>query len=257
MINIQDHTGKFISIPSPPQRIVSLVPSQTELLYDLGLEERVVGITKFCVHPQKWFESKKRVGGTKNLNNEIIKSLQPDLIIANKEENVKTQINVIEAYCPVFTTHVFDLHSALKMIYDVGIMTQTNEAADTLSATILEKFNTLSFGNSLRALYLIWRQPYMAAGGGTFISEMMKYAGLVNCMAHKDRYPEVSVQDIIDLNPDIILLSSEPYPFTETHIDEICSFMPTARTVLVNGEYFSWYGSRLLQSPSYFKSIFI
>jgi ABC-type Fe3+-hydroxamate transport system substrate-binding protein len=257
MINIKDHTGKIISIPSPPQRIVSLVPSQTELLYDLGLEERVVGITKFCVHPKKWFEAKKRVGGTKNLNNEIIKSLQPDLIIANKEENVKTQIASVEAYCPVFTTHVFDLQSAIKMIHDVGIITQTHETAEALSATILEKFITLSFGHSSRALYLIWRKPYMAAGRDTFISEMMKYAGFVNCMAQKDRYPEVSVQDIIDLNPDIILLSSEPYPFTEIHIDEIRSILPTARIILVNGEYFSWYGSRLLQSPSYFKSIFM
>ena len=255
MINIQDHTGKLIYLPSPPQRIISLVPSQTELLYDLALNERVVGVTKFCVHPQQWFNTKKRIGGTKKINIDIAKSLDPDLIIANKEENTKEQIELLEKLCPVFTTNVFDLSSAMRMIQDIGIITQTNKAAGILSASINEKFNALSIDQSLRALYLIWKNPYMAAGGDTFISDMMKYAGLVNCIASKQRYPEFSVQEIIDLNPDIILLSSEPYPFTEIHINEIRSFLPTACIILVNGEYFSWYGSRLRFTPSYLKEL--
>jgi ABC-type Fe3+-hydroxamate transport system substrate-binding protein len=257
MITIQDHTGKFLSIRSPSRRIISLVPSQTELLYDLGLNERVVGITKFCVHPKIWFETKKRVGGTKNINIELVKTLQPDLIIANKEENTKEQIELLEEFYPVFTTNVFDLSSAVRMIHDIGVITQTDEKAKSISESILNKFSALSFDYSLSALYLIWRKPYMAAGGDTFINEMMKYAGFVNCIASKQRYPEVSVQDIKDLNPDIVLLSSEPYPFSNTHIKELKSILPNTRIVLVNGEYFSWYGSRLLNSPSYFNKTII
>lgn len=252
MINIHDHTGKFISIISSPKRIISLVPSQTELLYDLGLDESVVGITKFCVHPRKWFETKKRVGGTKNINIDIIKSLQPDLIIANKEENVREQIELLEEYCPVFTTNVSDLSSALKMIKDIGTITQTNEIADVISVTILEKFNALSLNRSLRALYLIWKNPYMAAGGNTFINDMMHHAGLLNVLSDLERYPQLSERDIIDLKPDIILLSSEPYPFKTKHIVELEQIYPNAHIILLDGEMFSWYGSRMLYSGDYF-----
>ncbi len=111
-----DQTGREVSIPSHPQRIISLVPSQTELLFDLGLEEQVAGITKFCVHPEKWFRSKTRIGGTKNIKSALIHQLQPDLIIANKEENVKEQVEELAAHYPVWVSDIHDLQSALDMI---------------------------------------------------------------------------------------------------------------------------------------------
>src|ERR1700741_3198050 len=104
-----DQTGRKISIPQIPQRIISLVPSQTELLFDLGLDKEVVGITKFCVHPPEWFQTKTRVGGTKQLKIDLIKQLQPDLIIANKEENVKEQIEELEKHFPVWISDVNNL----------------------------------------------------------------------------------------------------------------------------------------------------
>lgn len=254
-----DQMSRQVEIPFPPQRIVSLVPSQTELLFDLGLGERVVGITKFCVHPQTWFRSKTRVGGTKQLRMETVAALRPDLIIGNKEENERLQIEQLAAHYPVWMSDVRDLGSALQMIRELGRMTGKATEAISIAENIQSGFDDLAVAVAqqprLRAAYFIWREPWMAAGSDTFIDEMLRWAGFENAFAHLPRYPELSLEQLAAAEPDCVLLSSEPYPFREKHLLEISRLCSKAAIRLVDGELFSWYGSRLAQSPAYLAAL--
>lgn len=248
-----DQLGRTVPIPSKPERIVSLVPSQTELLFDLGLGECVVGITKFCVHPKDWFRNKIRVGGTKQLHFDIIESLNPDLVIANKEENNQEDIERLEKNFPVWVSDVNDLDSALEMITQIGNITNTN------SANLVEKIQTgfaalKPIHPPKTVLYLIWEKPYMAVGSDTFISAMLARCGFEN-IVHDNRYPELTEMEIVNLNPDVVFLSSEPFPFGPTHIKDIEGLLPNATIKLIDGEMFSWYGSRLKLAPSYFSGL--
>lgn len=237
------------------QRIVSLVPSQTELLYDLGLNDEVVGITKFCVHPGKWFRTKTRIGGTKNIHIDKIQSLQPDLVIANKEENIKEQVEALQQFAKVYVSDVNNLSEALQMIREIGELVNKKEQANYLSKSIEKKFSQLKNIQVQKktAAYFIWKDPYMVAGGETFINDMMQYAGLENIFQDLPRYPETTVDDLKQMNCDYVLLSSEPYPFKQKHIDELQPLLPATKIILVDGEMFSWYGSRLLLSADYFR----
>ncbi len=232
-------------------RIVSTVPSQTELLYDLGLEEAVVGITKFCVHPQRWYKTKTRIGGTKTLDLEKIKGLQPDLIIANKEENVKEQILALQKVCEVYVSDIKTPEDNLQLIKELGEKTGTNLSALRLAAQLQSALNSLSKAQQLSAVYLIWRDPYMTVGQDTYIHSMMQKCGLQNCFETKSRYPETTIQHLKELHPDLILLSSEPYPFKEKHIEELREHLPESKFFLVDGEAFSWYGTRLIKTVAY------
>ena len=239
---------------SSPKRIISLVPSQTELLADLGLDEAVIGITKFCIHPEKWFKTKTRIGGTKQLNLQLIRQLEPDLILANKEENLREQILELEMDFPVWVTDVNDIPSSYEMIHMTGELTGKKEAALSIIEKIQQSFNTLpAISKPLNAAYLIWREPYMIAGGDTFISAMMEKAGFRNLFADKNRYPQISIDELA--SAEVILLSSEPYPFKEKHVEELQRFVPSVPIMLVDGEMFSWYGSRMLLAAEYFKSL--
>ena len=240
----------------PPQKIISLVPSQTELLSYFDLDKEVIGITKFCVHPKQWFTAKTKVGGTKSLNIELIKKLQPDLIIANKEENVKEQIEELANKFNVWVTDVNNLEDALLMIEDIGHITHKSNEAGILITRIKTNFSQLPISNEqLSTCYLIWRNPYMTIGGDTFINNMMKHCGLQNIFENETRYPEVTIEQLSTDNCHLILLSSEPYPFKQKHIDELQQQLPDKKIFLANGEMFSWYGSRLLEVPSYFKKL--
>jgi ABC-type Fe3+-hydroxamate transport system substrate-binding protein len=251
-----DQTRRNVFIADQPRRIVSLVPSQTELLFDLGLSEELVGITKFCIHPDKWFRSKTRVGGTKNLHLDVIRRLQPDLIIANKEENVKEQVEELAKEFPVWVSDVYDLLTALEMIEAVGSIVGKQEKALEMKSQIAQSFQELiPLKPSLPAAYLIWREPYMTVGGDTFIHDMMQHAGFQNVFASSTRYPEVTIEELQQSRCQVVLLSSEPYPFRQKHVDELQTQLPDAKVVLVDGELFSWYGSRLLKAPSYFQSL--
>jgi ABC-type Fe3+-hydroxamate transport system substrate-binding protein len=255
--------NKLVNFQLQPKRIVSLVPSQTELLYDLGLDAEVVGITKFCIHPNEWFRSKTRIGGTKNINIEKIKSLNPDLILANKEENVKEQIEALENIAPVWVTDVNNLDDALEMIEMIGTLTSKKLKAESLMQEIKLRFHQLqtclpdrqAINYQLNTCYLIWKDPYITVGGDTFINDMLNRCGLKNIFEATNRYPETSIQKLASMNCDVVLLSSEPYPFKEKHIEEIKSQLPNTKIVLVDGEMFSWYGSRLLHAPPYFNSL--
>jgi ABC-type Fe3+-hydroxamate transport system substrate-binding protein len=284
-----DQLNRKLEFSSVPKRIISLVPSQTELLYDLGLRDEVVGITKFCVHPEEWFRSKPRVGGTKKYDFDKIRALQPDLIIGNKEENEKDQIEELMKEHNVWMSDIYTLKDALAMIAALGALLGRNEAATNLKLEIEATFHQfekefnpsqilrqaqndqtqrsgldLNFADSvlrspasvLRGAYFIWKKPYMVAGHNTFINEMLKLCGLENVFTGKaSRYPEVSVEEILSAKPDVILLSSEPYPFKEQHIKEFRELLPDARIIVVDGEIFSWYGSRLLKASDYFRQL--
>ncbi len=256
MLSFADQTNRVVHLPSLPERIVSLVPSQTELLFDLGLDEEVTGITRFCIHPAKWYATKPRVGGTKDLKLSHIDNLNPDLIIANKEENTKTQIEALALRYPVWISDVSNLTSAYSMIKTLGIITGKAARAAGMIETIKNQFQQLSAPvKTKRTVYLIWQNPLMTVGGDTFIHSMLCVAGFDNLFAAKDRYPEVTPEELKLLQPEVILLSSEPFPFREKHIAYFRAIVPNAAIYLVNGEYFSWYGSRLQYTPAYFTAL--
>jgi len=256
MPQFTDQLNRTIELHHAPKKIISLVPSQTELLHHLGLEEEVIGITKFCVHPTEWFRMKQRIGGTKNLAIKKIKELQPDLIIANKEENVQSQVEELAALYPVWVSDVNNLADALQMIEGIGTITNKETEARQLSTAIQSLFTQVqSPGSKLRTTYLIWKDPYMTVGGDTFIHHLLKRAGFENIFATHQRYPVISIDDLQKTNCELLLLSSEPYPFKQKHIDELQALLPTTKILLVDGEMFSWYGSRLLKSPAYFNSL--
>jgi ABC-type Fe3+-hydroxamate transport system substrate-binding protein len=252
-----DQMQRTVAMPAwPPRRIVSLVPSQTEYLADLGLDEEVVGITKFCLHPRNWFEQKTRIGGTKTLNIPKIVALKPDLIIGNKEENDATQIRLLEEDFPVWMSDIYTLKDALDMMVDLGAVCDRAHAANDIRNKVEKAFSQLSVpAKPKRAAYLIWRKPYMAAASQTFIDQMMVKAGFENVFGHLSRYPEVSEQMLVEAHPEVLLLSSEPYPFKDKHLAELKSVCPNTEVILVDGELFSWYGSRLLGSPAYFDQL--
>lgn len=252
-----DQLHRTLEVPDLPQRIISLVPSQTELLYDLGLGERVVGITKFCIHPESWFKSKHRVGGTKKVDLDKVRALKPDLIIGNKEENERKDIEALAREFPVWMSDIRDLDAALDMIGRVGGLTGTAARSKSLAADILHGFERLRPREEPRTVaYFIWREPYMVAGHGTFINDMLHRMGLVNVFDEGDaRYPTITEQELAEADPEVILLSSEPYPFKEKHIQELNMICPGTPVHIVDGELFSWYGSRLLRSPGYFSGL--
>lgn len=257
---VKDQMNRVVEIVNYPNRIVSLVPSITELLVYLGLEEKMVGITKFCVHPEHLLKTKTTIGGTKQINVEKIRKLEPDLIIGNKEENVKEQIEVLEKEFPVWMSDVNTYDDALKMIEKIGEITNTKNKAELLKNDITNKFDALQSSHTLlknkRVLYLIWYNPLIAVANDTFIHSMLEKSGMKNVLENKSRYIEVSVEDIQKLKPEYILLSSEPFPFKEKHKKELENNLnDEIKFLFVDGEMFSWYGVRMLYLPDYLKQI--
>lgn len=251
-----DQLGSVVQIEHYPKRIISLVPSQTELLFDLGLEDRVVGITKFCVHPDNWFRSKERIGGTKQVNYDKIQELAPDLIIANKEENTQEIVDKLSMNWPVWVSDIKDLDGALQMIHSIGKLTDRESEAQRLISQIQVGFDslktTVKTDQKRRTVhYYIWNDPDMLAGEDTFIGQMIEAAGFKNGV-NKKRYP---VYESEMGTADLVFLSSEPFPFKEVHIEKFQQRYPKARIVKVDGELCSWYGSRLKYAPDYFKKL--
>lgn len=250
-----DQAGRNIKhLPEMAQRIVSLVPSQTELLFSMGLENRVVGRTKFCIHPKGQVKKATVIGGTKNPNFEKIALLKPDLIFANKEENRREDIEQLEEIAPVWVSDVYNLSSALDMIRSFGEVLHATDKAIEIMNGIQKAFDEINIPYRGKAVYLIWQDPIMAAGSDTFITDVMRYAGFENIIEQL-RYPSISLKDLKKLSPDYLLLSSEPYPFNTKHVDFYKKELPESEILLVDGECFSWYGSRLLLSPLYFNKM--
>ena len=250
-----DQMNRTVQVPFPPKRIVSLVPSQTELLYDLGLEDEVVGITKFCVHPESWYRNKPRVGGTKQYKTDKIAELQPDLIIGNKEEGHEERIKKLMDKYPVWMSDIATLEDVLDMIRRVGELVDRPDQSEMIAEDINTKFWAVPSLNGLSVAYFIWREPYMVAASNTFIDHLLNRLGLRNVYGQQQRYPETTLEELTDHQPDLVFLSSEPYPFKNKHFEEFQQACPNTNVMLVDGEFFSWYGSRLLKSVPYFQEL--
>lgn len=253
-MEIQDQLGRTIELKNTPKRIISLVPSQTELLVDLGLQDSIVGITHYCVHPAALKELKTSVGGTKKVNFRKVRELEPDMILCNKEENTREMVDELEKIAPVHVSDVANLEDAYHLMLDYGRIFNCSQLASTMVSSIKQKSESLeklvANSSKKRVAYFIWNKPLMVAGTGTFIDEMLKLNGFQNVFSEV-RYPETSIAELKDKNIDVCLLSSEPFPFSEEHK---ALFKDVAREIkIVDGEYFSWYGSRLLEAMDYFK----
>ncbi len=253
-MEIRDHLDRNLQLNDIPRRIVSLVPSQTELLVDLGLEKYIMGITHFCIHPAFLKQIKTRVGGTKKVNLRKIKELEPDIILCNKEENTKEMVEALEKIAPVHISDISDLEDAYKLMADYGKILNCDELATTMINSIQKKADILQklakTSRRRKVAYFIWNEPLMVVGNGTFINAMLELNNFENVFS-QERYPTTSFSELKDKQIDLCMLSSEPFPFKDEHKQR---FIECSKSVkIVNGEYFSWYGSRLMEAMDYFK----
>lgn len=256
MIRVTDQIGCHIELPNPAKRIISCVPSLTELLFDLSLQNEVVGRTKFCIHPSEKVKFVEKCGGTKNLQIEKIINLQPDLIICAKEENEREQIESLKNHFQVYTTDIKNIPDNIEAVLHIGLLTGKTNESQELMHSIKANFLDVPKPNPTKTcVYLIWHKPIMTVGGDSFINEMLRYAGFRNLMDNQKRYPTISEKELLKLNPQYVLLSSEPFPFKEKHLKWYSDLLPQSKVLLVDGELFSWYGSRLLKTAEYFKAL--
>jgi iron complex transport system substrate-binding protein len=258
MKTLIDQIGTSHTFESSPKRIISLVPSQTELLYDLGLEDNIVGITKFCVHPYHFKSTKKIVGGTKKVHYGRIRLLEPDIVICNKEENTQEIVEELRKICTVWVTNIATIEDNFQMITDFGQLfdrrTEARKWNDKLAFALSDFKNFIAAIPVKKVAYFIWKKPYMVAGSGTFIDELLKLNHFQNHFTLKERYPEIELDKMEEEgNLDLVLLSSEPFPFKAEDGYEIASYTRNGKAILVDGEMFSWHGSRLLKAFYYFK----
>ncbi|WP_317896583.1 ABC transporter substrate-binding protein [Aurantibacillus circumpalustris] len=256
MLNYKDQLGNVIQLAKKPLRIISVVPSQSEFLWDIGLRDELVGITKFCIHPKEMRVSKARVGGTKKLNLKKIRELKPDLIIGNKEENDQFQIEELQKEFPVWMSDIYTFQDAFKMMEGLGIL--LNKEPETMQVVNELKMSFLRIQAILKTqkvAYFIWNKPYMFAAKNTFIDHVLNYLGLENALSYYERYPELDETALKRINPDLCFLSSEPFRFKEIHVDELKKLLPNSKILIVDGEMFSWYGTRLLFLEKYVQDL--
>ncbi|MEP3837082.1 MAG: helical backbone metal receptor [Algibacter sp.] len=256
----KDQLNRTIHLKDIPKRIISLVPSQTELLCDLGLESYLVGVTKFCVHPQHVKINVTVVGGTKQIQLEKIIALQPDIILCNKEENTKEIVEACQLICAVHVSDIFNIDDSVALIQQYGsIFNKEQEALKISNKIKSEMVDFKVFIQNkpvLKVVYFIWKNPWMVAASNTFIDYLLQLNQFENVFASKMRYPEIDILDFAtNENIELVLLSSEPFPFKETHQKALQENYPNAKIILVDGEMFSWYGSRLTKAFTYFKSL--
>jgi len=237
---------------------VSLVPSTTETLAELGVREQVVGRTRYCVHPQPWVDEVPTVGGTKDPDLARIEELSPDLIVANREENKPAHFDALDGIAPLWVAYPRDVSGSLADVLELGALVGVPRIGRDLVARIAEARADLAVTVDGRApfryAYLIWRDPWMAVNDDTFIAALLAEAGGRNALgAHAERYPQVALDELREADPDIVFLPSEPYAFTEGHAAELAELAPRAR--LVDGEMLSWHGSRLLAAFPYLADV--
>ncbi|MEO0998326.1 MAG: helical backbone metal receptor [Pseudomonadota bacterium] len=247
--------GRQLSVPAAPERIVSLVPSQTELLFDLGVGERVVGVTRYCLHPDEALRHCAVIGGTKRFDIDRIRELRPDLVIGNKEENYRDGILRLSEFCPVWLSDIESFDDALAMIESVGELANRADAATAMTRRIRAGWSGLPTAGGRPVAYLIWKKPWMAAGCETFIDTVLGRLGFTNVFGDEPRYPEFTLDALRRLRPEIVMLSSEPFPFVTEHVAALADEMPGAHVIRVDGEMFSWYGSRLALAPDYLRTL--
>jgi iron complex transport system substrate-binding protein len=254
---VQDDLQRDVSFAFPPRRVVSLCPSLTETLFALGLDEgTIVGRTRYCIHPAEDVQRVPTVGGTRDVHIESVRELGPDLVIATKEENPRQVVEALAETLPVFVCDVTDYESALRAITSLGGLTDRLTKANQLVAEIRAAFGNLKPARRRTVAYLLWREPYMAAGRNTYIHSLLEKCGFDNVGARlPKRYPQITIEELRALQPEYVLLSSEPFPFDESHVAELAPQVPSAQVLCVDGEMFGWYGSRMLAAPAYLKRL--
>lgn len=230
---------------SDKKQIISLVPSLTELVFDLGLEDQLVGRTRFCVHPKDKVDNIPIVGGTKNPRLDKIRDINPDYIIANKEENRPQDIKELMGDYKIKVTNIATIEDALITIHELGNELGKIDQANQLITDIQQRLKDRPDEQELRTAYIIWKEPWMTVGSDTYIHDVLKHWNLTNVFSRQPRYPKFDLNELKEYNPDLVLLSSEPYPFKEKHIAQVEEACPAARILLVEGEWFSWYGSHM------------
>lgn len=255
-----DSLHRTIDLPHTPQRIISLVPSLTELLHDMGLERQIVGITKYCVHPIHYIVTKSVVGGTKKVDFQIIKDLHSDFILCSKEENTEKMVLELEKTAPVYVSDVNSMDAALDLIKKLGLMLNRRTQAEHIVDKIIFRFkafqNVIKDVPIIKVAYFIWAKPWMVAGNKTFINDMLKICRFENVYAFQDRYPEISIEKLpLREKRDVLFFSSEPYDFSDDEVYEVLQKNRKILTVYVDGQYFSWYGSRLIKAFEHFTQI--
>ncbi|WNJ18978.1 helical backbone metal receptor [Pontibacter sp. G13] len=254
---VMDHLGRSIRVPTVPTRIICLCPSLTETLAVIGVGDRLVGRTRFCIHPMPELKSVTRVGGTKEVKYDRIHALEPDLIICEKEENTREIVETLSQRYPVFVTEIQGIDRAIAMVEDLGELIGLGQEGRDLRANLsAARKQVAPMEGNLRAAYMIWKDPWMGAGRDTFIDEMLNEMGLTNILRDMSgRYPEISLEALISIRPELILLSSEPYPFKEEHLKSLKAVLPHSHIELVDGEMFSWYGSHMIEGFSYIQEL--
>lgn len=256
MPEIIDHLGRKVQIKENPQRIISLVPAITETLFELGLGDKIIGRTRFCKFPVDKVKSAVNIGGTKEIKLDRIHELKPDLIIAEKEENTKEIVELLEQYYPVFVFEIQHIEDVYRMIQDAGKITAHQVEANTMEASIRTAFETLPKAQNKRIAYVIWQKPYMVVGKETYIQTLLNEMGFINPFVTKEgRYPVVTEGDLLEANLDEIFLATEPFPFREKHLAEFQEMLPQVKPRIVDGEMF-WYGAKMVEAAAYFKKEF-
>lgn len=250
-----DHLNREMNVPKFPQRIVSICPAITETLHALGAGSSVVGRTKYCIFPEKEVDKIMVVGGTKDADPEKVRALSPDLILAEKEENTKENVETLEQIAPVAVLEVQTVTDSYRLIRDVGRLIGRVEAAEALVNEIQQAWNALPRVTGQRAVYMMWRKPYMVVGDTTYIQSVMEHMGIENTAKHLEgRYPAITPELLKELDPDVVLLSSEPFPFSEKHQRELAELLPDTPSILVDGEMF-WYGSKMKDAAAYLSKL--
>jgi ABC-type Fe3+-hydroxamate transport system substrate-binding protein len=238
---LRDSLGRTFDFPSPPRRVVSLVPSLTESLFDLGAGGDVAGITDYCIFPPDL--ALPRLGGTKNPRIEAIRALQPDLVYMNLEENLQRHAEQIEAFAPVFVTEPKRVEDVAVLLETLGVIHGRTDRAAELANALRHEVATMPRSPFTFAVP-IWKKPWMWCGGDTYVSQLVESAGGTNVLAASRRYPTLDLAALLALRPDVVFLPDEPYLFTESDAAEL---QGVARIVgPFPGHLFTWHGTRTL-----------
>jgi len=240
---------------APNARIVSLVPSITELLCDLGLAPQLVGRTGFCIHPAEVVRDIPKVGGTKDVNIEKIRKLAPTHLVVNIDENEKPTVDKLAEFVPnIVVTHPIEPRDNLALVQLMGGVFCAQARADAWCGEFERELALVQKGRPQRVLYCIWKDPWMTVSRDTYIAHMLALIGWSIPEIGDVRYPSFQWGDALVHDVDQVLLSSEPYRFTEEHVDALERQIGKP-VQLVDGEMMSWYGSRALQGIRYLKDL--